>query len=393
MQKAGAIFGALLAMFMACAGAIMAEEIDPKFAMIRVEPADTEFAFAGSDLDFASVAPAGFIWNDSDAVPTDFVDFAVFSAFRERYIGYEPLNRDRFEIRVYTARIFPERVALASDYARLLASVWGAMDFGVMAHDPQFGEVLGGDDASGIMIVNRIAVFRRGDELLILRLKFHADHFDAYAPDIARFVGSIAFAKAENPDPIASTVQAVALDAGPGQPAFGYGVPANWQALDIAQPSPEKGRYALWIDAGDPNRNSGLMQAVIAPPVPMPKDASPDPQAMANTAAALAEAAIQTLLPGQTFTLDPSEKTEFGELEKVSAFNSLFVFNSEIGPEKKPARVAVLISMGRNGAILGSVMMGPQPSDPYLMGTMMHGNYVVKLAMNAQQAYWAAQQN
>lgn len=180
----------------------MADDDAIKFALAQSDQNKVKFSFAGSSLNLSSSSPKDFIWNKTNT-PVKILDKAqVFSELTEEYIGYDPLNRDRLEIRLYTAKIIPERVALGVGYGRLLASKWGALNFGEVTYDHDFGEVLGGDNSSGVMFVNRISVMRRGEQVLIIRSKFDADYFDQYKDAIATFVGSIELSNTSSKDPL-----------------------------------------------------------------------------------------------------------------------------------------------------------------------------------------------
>jgi hypothetical protein len=369
----------------------MAEAHKEKFSLIRSDADVTEFEYADSDLDFVSVSPTNFIWNPSVTVPPELISAAMFSGFQERTIGYDPLNRDRFEIRLYTGRIFPDRVAVATDYGRLFGRVWTKKNFGVMAHNRDFGEVLGGDDSSGIMIVNRITVMRRGDELLVIRSKFHAEHFETYAKAMAEFIGSLQFTTPQASDSIVDTFAFVQQSVAPDLPMITYGVPGNWTRLDTPAPNAMGGDLQVWIDSADPNRNGGALFATVPPQsaVPDGETITPVPQDMANLAGSFANVALENLLPGQAFRLEPLSMNDFEGFKPVTAFNALYVFKVTIGENQ--AKISVLIAMGPDGSLTSSTTLSPAPLDLYLTGTGMHVNFVQGQALDTMRAYWTAQ--
>ncbi len=378
-----------MSLMMFAGGTAMADPKDEKFALIDGLDPDVTFSFADFALDMATKSPEAFIWNDSNQIPAGFPEFGMFSDLRERYIGYDPLNRDRFAIAIYTGKLEPQRIALALDYARIFATKWGDTNFGMQPHSPLFGELLGGDNSSGIMIVTRISVFRRGDEILVIRSRFQADHFATYARAMAEFVGNVTFAEPINPDavPLQTTTRPVQSDGS----AYAYDLPAHWQLLKTETPPSGSGALDLWIDVSDPNRNLATVVSVIAPPKPMPDASSaPDPQQMANLSYDLAGSALSSLLPDVSFTLDPLDKTTFGDLDAVAAFNAQFVYVAKVGTEETPAQVSVLMSMGRDGVLLANTVVSPRPTDPYLTGTFMVGNYIQSQQLQAQIAYWNA---
>lgn len=376
--------------FFSLAGPIMAEAHQEKFSLIRSDAEVTEFEYAESDLDFVTVSPKDFVWNPSTTIPPELVSAAMFSGFQERTIGYDPLNRDRFEIRIFTGRIFPDRVAVATDYGRLFGRVWTKKSFGVMSHNRDFGEVLGGDDSSGIMIVNRITVMRRGDEVLVIRSKFHAEHFETYAKAMAEFIGSLEFTTPQASDTIVDNFGLLQQSVAPGLPEITYGLPGNWTRLDAPAPNAMGGDLQVWIDSADPNRNGGALFATIPPqsPVPDGETITPVPQDMANLAGSFANVILENLLPNQPFRLEPLSMNDFEGLKPLTAFNALYVFKVLIADN--PAKISVMIAMGPDGAITSSTTLSAAPADLYLMGTGMHVNFVQGQALDTMRAYWTA---
>ena len=372
-------------------GSIMAEPKDEKFALISGLDTDVTFAFSDFALDMATKSPDKFIWNDSNQYPAGFPEFGMFTDLRERYIGYDPLNRDRFAIAIYTGKLEPQRIALAADYARMFATKWGDTNFGIMPHSPVFGEMLAGDNSSGIMIVTRISVFRRGDEVLVIRSRFQADHFKTYARAMAEFIGNVTFAEAMDVDPVDAALQITERPLQGDGSVFSYALPPHWEQIKTQTPPSGSGTIDLWVDASDPNRNLATMVSVIAPPAPLPEaQKAPDAQAMANLSYDLAGSALSTLLPDTSFTLDPLDKTTFGDLDAVALFNASFVYTAKVGEAETPAQISVLMSMGPNGVLLANTLITPRPTEPYLTGTFMVGNYIQSHQLAAQVAYWTA---
>lgn len=371
-------------------GTVMAEAHTEKFSLMQSDGERTEFEFADSALDFTTVAPVNFLWNLSTAPVPELVPSAMFSDLQEQMIGYDPLNRDRYEVRVYTGTIFPDRIAVAADYGRLFARVWSNLNFGVMAHNRNFGEVLAGDESSGLMIVNRITVIRRGNEILIVRSKFHADHFETYAKAMAEMIGSITFAVPASADPVATQFTAVSQDVANGMPAIQYDIPGNWVRFDAGTVSDSHGDFQIWIDSADPNRNGGVMFATAPPqsPVPPGETITPQPQDLANLAGSFANVLLQNLLPDQEFRLEPLKMNSFDNLKDLTAFNALYVFKVQIADNL--AEISSLITMGPDGALLATTTIAPAPVDLYLTGTGMHVNFVQGQALDGATAYWTA---
>jgi len=361
----------------------MAEEETNRFPLIQKSAERSQFPIEDSGMDFSSVAPAKMIWNENRQSVPEFATAAVFEGFEQAYIGYEPANRDRLEVRIYTGTLIPERYANAVDYARLLASVWGNTNFGVQTHSPSFGEVLGGDNSRGIMEVNRISVIRRGQEILVVRSKFQAEHYDTYAETIAAFVGSLRLSE----DPGLALPSNVVKPAAPDAAAMGfaYDVPTGWEQQPLAPPAALAGSFQLWADIADPNRNSGLLVAVLPPAgdrIKTPIDVQP----MADLAANLTILMTKSLLPDSDVSVEPQVMNELGEFSDITAFNRLFTFKVSIDDTDVVA--TVFVGVGLDGTAIVAPMLTTPPLDPYLTGTRNHANFALSRVIMATEQFW-----
>ena len=387
-------FCLLLAVFL---GGTNADAQENKFSLISRTETDelTKFAFADQPILNGSVAaPAQMLWDTSNVIPAEFADFGVFSEFRERYIGYIPEHRDRFEVRLYSGRIFPTRVALGAGYSALLASEWGKANFGVKTHGLTMGEVLGGDKSTGVMFVNRIATWRRGDSVFVMRVRFEAEHYDKFKEDIARLVGSWEFDDVLPQDPILQAMQPAQLDPSktsqvPARP-FTYTMPKHWK-IENQGNLDAPGDSQIWIDQDDPNRNLAMLILALPAPRPVPATGAPDAdeQAMIDLSGTIARLAIDTLLPDTEYQLKPLEMNAFGHLNDITAFNRNLTFTvpTSLGTELV---VSVLLVQTKDGVTLSTVSIQPPMLDGYLMGTQNHGNFVAAQLLEAISAYAAA---
>ncbi|WP_150526862.1 hypothetical protein [Roseibium sediminis] len=361
-----------------------------KFGIVGSETKDVEFEFEAEQLGFSSLSPAGFVWNEAKSVPPEFMDAGVFSSLVQEHIGYDPLNRDRFEIRLYSAKIFPARVALGTGYASLLASQWGKMNFGIQVHSPEFGEVLGGDNSSGVMMVNRISVIRRGENVLIVRSKFDSKYFDKYSNEIASFVGSIKFNVSAFEDPVKDNFKATSLYPNDIGLTFDYSMPGNWESLGLSQSNPLDGQAAAWVDVDDPNRNSGALVLVSKAGEPAEQGAKPkfDEQAMANLSSVVLGVMLDNLLPGQAYKFEPKEMNGFGNLAEVSAFNKMYTYKVIVGSDEIPVVANILMTFGRDGVAIITSTFSAAGGGQYLFGTRNHTSFVQELLLSAQYAHW-----
>lgn len=340
------------------------------------------------------VTPDDFLWDDLSDIPPDFAEAGVFRDLRARYVAYEPLNRDRLEIRVYTAEIEPARISTATGYAVLLASQWGPLNFGLRTHSRNWGEVMGGDDRSGEMIVNRFTVYRRGLHLLIVRSKFEAAHYDTYAETIATLVGSLQFREPAIADPIEAALRPGQVDPGlshPSQPApFAFALPGNWQ-VSAAGAFDAPGDAQFWIDRDDPNGNSAALVMALPSVAPPPEGgllpiAPEDEQPLIENSANVANALLANALPDQEYTLVPKEMNANDAFADIAAFNRTFVY--EVPLQDGPTViVTILMTQTLDGVTLASASLAPPAMDLYLLGTQRHGDYVNALLLDAMETY------
>lgn len=363
----------------------MAEDDADRFPLIRKTAEPQDFPIESSGMDFSSVSPEAVIWNENRASVPEFALAAVFESFDQVYIGYDPLNRDRYEVRVYVGTLIPERYANAVDYARLLASVWGNTNFGVKTHTAAFGEVLGGDNSRGIMEVNRISVVRRGTEILVIRSKFQAEHYDTYADTIATFVGSIQLEQ----DPGPALPPGIVKPAPPYGDATGFShdVPTEWELLPNTPPKGFPGEVRLWFDAADPNGNSGMLVMVLPPA----EDRTKSPieiQPMADLAASTTLMMIRTLLPDAEVGLEPKVMHQGGEFAEITVFQRLFTFKATI--DGTDATAIAFVGIGPDGTGIVAPMLTTLPTDLYLTGTRNHGNFALSRVIRAAEAHWTA---
>ena len=361
---------------------------------LALAPADAPRAplvFADAPgLSASTFSPPDVQWHEGGAVPDGFAAAGVFSRITQTHLGYDPAHRGRYEVSVYLAELKPDRVAPAAGIAVLLASQWGALNFGIRAHDLGFGEVLGGDNASGEMVVNRISVWRRGLQVLILRQKFEAAQFDTLGGMIAQVAGSLRFDSPESADPVLASVHRGQIGTGQigtGQTLLDFRMPANWARLPKAVTGTPMAAE-VWQDAADPKGNAGAMVMVAPPLAPPPlapvaqgqrPDAVPDQQ-MFDLAGTAAHVLIENLLPGTSLELKPRDMTSFAALDGITAFNRFFVIDARLNGDI-PVVIGVTIVMPADGSTLITASLSPEARDPYLLGTQRHVDLVNALLL------------
>ncbi|KZL02628.1 hypothetical protein [Pseudovibrio sp. Ad26] len=383
----------LLVLFMFQGNSSVAND-SVKFALIEADKKTSTFSFIDSYLNFSSSSPKDFIWNKADAPVAVLDDAQVVSEFTEEYIGYDPLNRDRLEIRLYAAKIIPERVALGVGYGRLLASKWGALNFGEFTHDHDFGEVLGGDNSSGVMLVNRISVMRRGQHILIIRSRFDADYFDQYKDAIATFVGSIEFAKVVQKDPIVASLETAYLFEKDPEYKFKYHMPSNWKRAVSMEVRRKEAEFDFWLDVGDNLGNSAALAFVIPSSDKRVKAGkfTVDPDRAANIAREYAKSLISNVSSNRPFHFTGIERAVLPRFEQITSYNELFNFsgNLELEDEKGslPYLVSVMVTLGEKGTLNTTAVMTTEHSNDYRFGTKNHVEFTHQLMMDAQEHFW-----
>ncbi len=374
----------------------MADDDAVKFGLTQSSQNTIQFGLSENTLSFSSSSPEDFIWNKTSE-PVDILnDAQVVSELTEEYIGYDPLNRDRLEIRIYSAKTVPERIALGTGYGRLLASKWGALNFGVYSHSHDFGEVLGGSNSSGVMIVNRISVMRRGEYLLIIRSKFDADYFDQYKDQIARFVGSIGFSE-HNQNGLANLpLKTAHLFKDDPNNSFKYSMPRSWKKVVPADGRRQQGEIDLWIDQGDNLGNSAASVFILRSSKNNSKDAKNniDSEHAARLARFYAGHLFETAFAGKSYKLKSMERTNSERFTPITFYNELFKFSVDLELEDNqgilPMIVSVMITVGSNGTANVTVVLTTEYSNDYRFGTKNHAEFVHELLMDAQEKFWQA---
>lgn len=394
MRKHLAKFLLVLIFFMGLGNNSMADDAAVKFALIQSDQNEVKFSFAENTLAFTSSSPKDFLWNKVDTPVTILDDAHVFNDFTQEYIGYDPLNRDRLEIRLYTAKVIPERVALGVGYGRLLASKWGALNFGEFTHDHDFGEVLGGDNSSGVMLVNRISVMRRGEHILIIRSKFDADYFDQYKDAMATFLGSIEFASVAQIDPIVASLQTAVLFEKDPDYKFKYYMPSEWKRGEYMEVRRKKGEFDFWADLGDDLGNSAASIFIIRRCDAKPDSPRPpiDKKRAANIANNYAANLIENVLPDRVFNFTDMERTSLERFKPFTFYNELFNFSVDLKLEDNqgilPLIVSVMVTLGDDGTVNTSVVLTTEYSNDYRFGTKNHAEFTHQLLMDAQEHFW-----
>lgn len=370
-------------------GALMAEVKPDRLPLTEAGADMPRIAFEFADqleLAASTFSPPDFIWDDVDSVPPTFIEAGVFRSFTQRYVGYDPANRDRFEVSIYTVDLEPDRVAPAAGIASILASRWGPLNFGIKAHGINFGEVIGGDESSGEMILNRISVWRRGLKVLVIRQKLEAIQFDRYSEQISNIAGSLRFSSPDIPDPIVLEKSSGNLEF--AKTTFEFSLPPNWDRLK-SDTGGTPVATEIWHDAADPNGNAAVMIFATPAEVEPLRGERPNPvpdQQMFDFAGTVARTLIENLLPDARLELAPRDMNSFATLDDITAFNRYFVIDGRLDGET-PVVIGVTVVMPADGTTLAAASLSPGAQDLYLFGTQRHVDLANALLLSSMEKY------
>lgn len=311
----------------------------------------------------------------------------MFSDFTLRWVGYEPDKRDALEIRAYSARVIPGRVAVAADYGRMLARIWSPVNFGVRTHDRDFGEVIGGDEASGQMQLSRYVVIRRGEHLLVLRVLFTPETFAEKAETIAGFIGSMVFSQPQVEDPILKDMVSHSI-AADGDRRVVFRLPSAWQdptgAMHEVQ---EKVSAQVFTDMIDPGRNLGTMIVWVkhGDTIPEGDDLEKKAQSLAEK---LVQVSMMNLLPDRRFDTKAGRSWTYDALSEAAVWHKRFFFQLDLVGDGAKLGVSVLVTMGPDGDFVAATSISPWPDTVYNSATAMHGSFVDYVVQKDIAGFW-----
>lgn len=354
----------------------MAQESSAGGALARITAPLSDQRLALPDfpaLEFRTALPEGLDWFESPAPVTDFDASGMFSAFDRYWLGYAPDRRDRLEISIYCARIIPERVALASDYGRLLAQVWGPKNYGLSGAERDFGEVLTGEDTSGYDRRTRLSIWRRGTDLLILRADTTLEDIETEAPRLAAMVGSLEFVNALD-DPITGNLVAHQLRLPSGQ-TFDYGLPGHWQAFDTSKAAAAPVSAAVWLDRADEGGNNALGVFGVA----IPRGAKAADAPLREIATAMSDLLMENLAPAAEFARKPMSEDRLGGFAPDSV-QSLYLDRLDWSDGRKMGASSFFVAGPED--VVGYSALSAYPTDQEAMGIFMHGNFVGRLVLD-----------
>lgn len=324
-------------------------------------------------LDFRTALPPGLEWFEDDHESEEFAASGMFERLERVWLGYEPAERDRLEIAVWCARIRPERAALASDYARLLAMVWGPLNFGIDGAARDFGEVLAGESDTGFDRRLRISVWRRGLELLIIAAQTTLEDFEAKAPLMAALVGSLEFEAAVVPDPVIASLVAHHLPLSDGS-RFAYLLPSHWPLWQ--EDANARLTARIHIDEADEGRSGAIGLFTT----PVPANAPPDQAPLRQIATGTSELMLMNLLPGTRIERKPMNESR---MPGFAATPAQGMFGDALLREDGVRLGATGFFIRAEHDVPGYSALSAWPEGQPGMGRMMHVNFVQRLVTDS----------
>ncbi|MEF2074830.1 hypothetical protein [Consotaella aegiceratis] len=368
--------------------AVMAQDqADRLFVLEGRREAGAAFPIEGFDrLDFRTAKLDGFIWNERDEAVSQFDPAGLFTKFKEVDLGYDPANRDLGEIRIYAAKIVPEKVGLAADYGRFLAAEWGPLNFGVRPRTATFGEVMTGRKSEDGQDFTRLSVFRRGDELLVIRADGPEANWGTFGAQVAAFVGSLVFDDDRTEDPILASFKSESLDvpAAAGRPgAIEVDLPPAWRALQISSDDPNKGVYRFYVDGADEAQNSGAMLFSLDPG----RSREVDEENAPELAQVLIGMFLDNVLPDQRREMKLVSTGRFAEFDGLVDFNGYYSFKVDFPKPGMPAGTSVLLTM-KGGQVTGYAAIAAYPTNMVHRGAALHTMLVEEQLRKGVKLYW-----
>ncbi|MER0240057.1 hypothetical protein [Fulvimarina sp. MAC8] len=345
------------------------------------------FAIKGFQyLDFETMKLDRFQWNKTGEKVEDFDSAEAFTEFDEVYVGYDPMNRDQGEIRLYAAKLVPEKLGLAVDYGRLLARQWGPLNFGVKLRDPSFGEVMTGrDNVDGGQEFTRLSVFRRGAELLVIRADGPEESWQKFGPKVASFVGSLHFDQEMNKDPLLAnfTTEEIAIDRSAGSKGqIEVRMPTAWRALPITNDSdPKAGIYRFYVNDADKGKSSGVMIFSIDARA---ATRQVEPPQLAQT---MGEILLDNVLQGQPYQFQPMGENGVPDLDGKTDVNGYYLFKVAFPEIDMLGGVSVLLTM-KDQHWVGYAMVSAYPTDLWHQAATLNPTLVEYQLRTAVADYW-----
>ncbi|NTF34809.1 hypothetical protein [Rhizobium skierniewicense] len=350
---------------------VMAEDYTNSLKLDRNANASEPHTFDEvKDLNFHAAKIDNFRWFKDEKPFSQWDKYSIFNSVKLRSIGYDPANRDHFEIQIISAKIKPEKVARGVDYARLFATEWGASVSAMREYGRDAGDVFALGPDNGFERRERVAVWRYDNLLLVVRASYAEEQAESVEPKVAKFLGALKFDN-EAPDSINGVMHWEELPSSGGT-VYSARLPEGWTKLSRnSDPNPSY-TGAIFTNSNDPDGNSAA--AVFMFPTPG-KELSPTDEQLRQLAAKVVEIELQNLMPDVGFKLD--QDASFVSDEKTDEADRGFIDIVTLQGSGQRIRAKTVLSV-RRGTVAVVASLTAFPDAPKEIATMIHTDFVTR---------------
>ncbi|MCL6654807.1 hypothetical protein A6R70_21220 [Agrobacterium rubi] len=350
---------------------VMAEDYTNSLKLDRNANASEPHTFDEvKDLNFHAARIDNFRWFKDEKPLSEWDKYSIFNSVKLRSIGYDPANRDHFEIQIISAEIKPGKVARGVDYARLFATEWGASVSAMREYGRDAGDVFAIGPDNGFERRERVAVWRCDNLLLVVRTSYAEEQAESVEPEVAKFLGALKL-DTPLPDSIEGAMHWEELPSSGGT-VYSARLPEGWTKLSKnSDPNPSY-TGAIFTNSNDPDGNSAA--ALLMFPTPG-KDLSPTDEQLRKLAAKVVEIELQNLMPDVGFKLD--QDASFIPNEKTAEADRGFIDIVTLQGSEQKIRAKTVLSV-KSGMVAVVASLTAFPDAPKEIATMIHTDFVTR---------------
>jgi hypothetical protein len=292
-------------------------------------------------------------------------------------VGYVPVDRDRLEIQIYSAEIRVNKVASSLDYARLFSTVWASSPTEMKEDGINRGDVFASaGSGTGFDRFERIGVWRRGSQLLVIRALYDRDHAAKAESMIAPFWGSLRFETTLD-DPVEASFLPATLPV-PSSTSLKFRIPANWKTYRKENNPNKQSSASIFTNAADEDSNSSV--AVFSFSTEK-IGVSPTDDQLRQFAATIVGIELENLLPKVGYDLKEETTYSLEGAETTGDQNHGFIDDVKLqGSEQKIRANTLLILKDQLLIVIASLCA--YPSTPSAISTMIHTDFVTESITN-----------
>ncbi|WP_149900669.1 hypothetical protein [Rhizobium rhizogenes] len=351
---------------------VMAEDYTSRLTLDSTAKASEPYTFQEArDLNFHSVKIDSFMWFKEQRALSEWDKYETFDNVTLQSIGYDPANRDHFEIQIITAEIKPEKVARGVDYARLFAKEWAPSVSAMKEYGRDAGDVFALGPDNGFNRRERVAVWRDDKSLLIVRAGYAQEEAARVEPQIAQFFGALKLDN-ELTDSIDGSMHWQELPSSGGT-VYSARLPDGWKKLtQNSDPNPSY-TGAMFTNSNDPDGNAAVSLFIF----PTPKsDLSPTDEQLRQLAAKVVEIELQNLMPDVGYKLD--QDVTFVPDEKVGDVDRGFIDIVTLQGSGQKIRAKTVLNV-KKGIVAAVASVTAFPAAPTDVATMIHTDFVTRV--------------